>query len=145
MNRDEHGQSLIELALVLPILVIVLAGMFDAVRAVQISSSLNAAVREGTRFAVVRGQFSATPVGPGTGTYTAPDRDSAVEASVLERTAGIPRAVTVRATWPDGNNAKGSRVVVTATTDYVPVLSAVFIGDRLRLPLSASSSLTISN
>ena len=48
------GQSLLEFALLLPILLMVIMGLFDIGRAVFYYSTLNTAVREGTRFAVVQ-------------------------------------------------------------------------------------------
>jgi Flp pilus assembly protein TadG len=48
------GQSMLEFALILPILFFLVIGLFDLGRAVLYYSTLNTAVREGTRFAIVQ-------------------------------------------------------------------------------------------
>lgn len=53
-KRSLSGQSLIEFAVVLPLLFILLMGLFDIGRAVFFYAVLNNAVREGTRTAVVQ-------------------------------------------------------------------------------------------
>lgn len=48
------GQSMLEFALILPILFFLVIGLFDLGRAVLYYSTLNTAVREGTRYAIVQ-------------------------------------------------------------------------------------------
>ena len=48
------GQSLIEFALVFPLIILLLMGLFDIGRAILYYSTLNTAVREGTRLAIVQ-------------------------------------------------------------------------------------------
>ena len=48
------GQSLVEFALTLPLLLVMVMGLFDIGRAVFYYAVLNTAVREGSRFAVVQ-------------------------------------------------------------------------------------------
>jgi hypothetical protein len=52
--RQQHGQSLVEIALVLPIFLLVLFGIFDVGRAVFVNSTLSQAAREGARLAAVQ-------------------------------------------------------------------------------------------
>jgi hypothetical protein len=56
MKKRNHkkGQSLIEFALLLPILLIVIMGLFDIGRAIFYYSVLNTAAREGSRYAIVQ-------------------------------------------------------------------------------------------
>lgn len=54
VSRSKAGQSLVEFALLLPLLMLLIMGLFDVGRAVFYYSILNTAVREGTRFAVVQ-------------------------------------------------------------------------------------------
>jgi hypothetical protein len=49
------GQTMVEFALVIPVLLLLLIGFFDLGRAVFIKSSLSNAVREGTRLGVIIG------------------------------------------------------------------------------------------
>ena len=48
------GQSLIEFALVFPLFILLMMGLFDIGRAILYYSALNTAVREGTRVAIVQ-------------------------------------------------------------------------------------------
>ncbi len=52
-NRRESGQSLVEFALILPIFVLVLAGLFDLGRAVYAFNTISNASREAVRVAIV--------------------------------------------------------------------------------------------
>jgi Flp pilus assembly protein TadG len=140
-GRDQ-GQALVEMALMLPVLVLLLVGIFDLGRAVWLSNSLAMAVREGTRYGVVHGALSASPAGPGSASYTAPDVDTAIASSVQRYATGIPN-LTVRATWPDGNANRGSRVVVSASFPFTPILAQAFLGGALRVTLESSSTLVI--
>lgn len=53
-RRMITGQSLIEFAAVFPLIILLMMGLFDIGRAVFYLSTLNTAVREGTRFAIVQ-------------------------------------------------------------------------------------------
>ncbi len=53
-QRKVRAQSLIEFALLLPLLFILIMGLFDVGRAVLYYAVLNTAAREGTRFAIVQ-------------------------------------------------------------------------------------------
>ena len=53
-NHQHLGQSLIEFALLLPLLLLLIMGLFDIGRAIFYFAVLNNAVREGTRFAIVQ-------------------------------------------------------------------------------------------
>jgi Flp pilus assembly protein TadG len=52
-NREGRGQSLVEFALILPIFVLVLVGVFDLGRAVFAFNTISQAAREGARLAIV--------------------------------------------------------------------------------------------
>jgi hypothetical protein len=80
----EHGTSLVELALALPVLLLLVLGTFDLGRAVYIRTSLVNAARDGARFgsvdpqntacisAMVRRNVSLTTLGPGDVSVTRP-------------------------------------------------------------------------
>jgi Flp pilus assembly protein TadG len=141
-ERADQGQALVEMALMLPVLVLLLVGVFDLGRAVWLSNSLAMAVREGTRYGVVHGALSVSPAGPGSATYTAPDVDTAIASSVQRYATGIPD-LTVHASWPDGNANRGSRIVVSASFPFTPILAQAFLGNALRVSLQSSSTLVI--
>lgn len=141
-REGDRGQALVEMALMLPVLVLLLVGVFDLGRAVWLSNSLATAVREGTRYGVVHGALSASPAGPGSATYTAPDVDTAITSSVQRYAIGVPGLV-VHATWPDGDANRGSRVVVSASFPFTPVLAQAFLGSALHVTIQSSSTLVI--
>jgi Flp pilus assembly protein TadG len=137
------GQALVETALVLPLLLLLIVGLFDVGRAIWLSNTLATAVREGTRYGVVHGALSGSPTGPGAATYTPPNTDTAITAQVRDHAAGVPSTLTVLSTWPDGNSNRGSRIVVSASFPFVPVLAQVFLGGGLNITLRSSSTLVI--
>ena len=65
-RRDHRGQTLVETALILPILVLILTAFFDFGRVVLANDTLSHAAREAARYAIVHGGSSANPcpVGP---------------------------------------------------------------------------------
>lgn len=54
IRNQSRAQSLVEFALLLPVLFFLVMGLFDVGRAVLYYAVLNSAVREGTRYAVVQ-------------------------------------------------------------------------------------------
>ena len=140
--RGERGQSLIEFALVLPVLVILLVGVFDLGRAVMLSETLNNAVREGARHAIVNGTTSSSPLGPATLT-TPPAADNTATTVVRRHTIGINSTVTIVMSWPDGNANKGSEVQIIATTPFTPILSQVFTGGGIAVTLRSGTTMVI--
>lgn len=141
-RSDERGQALIEFALVLPVLVLLLVGVFDLGRAVMLSETLNNAVREGTRHAIVRGTTSEAPLGPATLT-TPPAADNAATAIVRRHSIGIGSTVTIVMSWPDGNANKGSEVQIVASAPYTPILSQIFTGGGLAITLRSGSTMVV--
>ena len=54
-GSNEGGQSLIEFALLLPVMLLIITGLIDVGRAVWQENTLAYAAREGTRYAMVHG------------------------------------------------------------------------------------------
>jgi len=141
--RNDRAQALVETALVLPLLLLLIVGLFDIGRAIWLSNTLATAVREGSRYGVVHGALSGSPTGPGAASYTAPDTDTAITAQVRAYATGVPNNLTVQSTWPDGNANRGSRIVVSASFPFTPILAQVFLGGGLGITLRSSSTLVI--
>jgi len=141
-RERDRGQALIEMALMLPVLVLLLVGVFDLGRAVWLANTLATAVREGSRYGVVHGALSTSPTGPGSATYTAPDVDTAIASQVERYATGVPD-ITVNASWPDGDANRGSRIVVSASFPFTPILAEAFVGNALHVTLRSSSTLVI--
>src|SRR3954468_23890552 len=95
--RDEDGgQALIEFALMLPLLLLIITGLFDVARATWQENTLAYAAREGTRDAIGHGDASAD------GTVVSPGNTQPIVDVVRNAAVGVP-TVSVTAQWPDGN------------------------------------------
>ena len=139
VRQSEGGQSLIEFALILPLFLLLVTGLFDVARAVFQENTLAYAAREGTRYAIVHGSGSADPVWPGN---TTP-----VVNVVRSAAVGVPD-VTVVVTWPRivGGSAcydRGCPVAVDATAQFVPVPSQYLLGNTFNITLRGGSMLVI--
>lgn len=140
---SERSQALVEFAFVGIIFFLLIFGFVDVGRAVWNYNTLAQATREGTRYAIVHGANAPTPVGPGTGSYTAPSTDTNVTQQVEQYAAGLnPSRVTVESQWLDGNNSFGSRVKVTTNYTYEPLFN--FFG-IVSFAMHSSSTMTITN
>jgi Flp pilus assembly protein TadG len=137
-HRGEGAQSLVEFALILPIFLLLITGLFDLARAVWQENTLAYAAREGTRWAIVHGSGSTVPVGP-TGSA-----EPNITAVVRSASVGVAN-VTVTTAWPDGGNARGQRVSVDASAPFIPLPSYYLLGGLFQLNLRGGSMLVIQN
>ena len=135
MNRNDRGQALVELALVLPLILLVSVGLIDATRAVWQYNELALAAREGTRYAIVHGAGSVAPTGPSA-------NDTAVRAEVLRFTIGMSN-VSVVSSWPNGTNNRGDAVRVDVIAPFAPVLSQYLLNGAFNVTLRGGSELVI--
>lgn len=135
-SRQERGQTIVEFALAVPVLLLVIIGIFDAGRMVWYSNTLAYAAREGTRYAIVHGASGSDPQGP------PPLSDAGIRAAV-ERSATGVAGLNVVVTWPDGNSERGSRVHVHAGSVYVPTISGYLMNGAFTVPLRGASQMTI--
>ena len=90
----ERGQSLVEFSLLLPVMLLIVTGLFDLARAVWQENTLAYAAREGTRYAIVHGSTSNAPVGP-----VSPN-DPTIAGVVRASAVGVQN-IAVTTTWPD--------------------------------------------
>ena len=139
--RGDRGQSLVEFAVVVPLILLIVTGVFDLARAVWQENTLAYAAREGTRYAIVHGSNSPSPVGP-----TNPS-DPAIAAVVRGSAVGV-RNITVTTSWPDNSggtpcNDRSCKVVVDASAPFVPLPSHYFMGNAFQLQLHGGSVLVI--
>lgn len=137
LREDEGGQSLIEFALVLPLLLLIITGLFDVARATWQENTLAYAAREGTRYAIVHGSASLD------GTVVYPGSYQAVVDTVRNAAVGVP-TVSVTASWPDGGcYDRNCRVQVDATAPFVPIPSQYMLGSTFQITLRGGSMLVI--
>jgi len=136
-RSDEGGQSLIEFALVLPMLLLIMTGLFDVARATWQENTLAYAAREGTRYAIVHGSASVD------GTVVYPSYDQPVVDTVRNAAVGVPN-VSVAVSWVDaGCYDRNCRVQVDATAPFTPIPSQFLLGSLFQITLRGGSLLVI--
>lgn len=134
---------MVEFAVSGVLLVLLIAAVLDVARGVWYQGTLDSAVAEGTRYAMVHGSSSSSPIGPTDGTYTAgpPSSDSSVTTVVDNYLPGLPTSsVRVGANWPGASDAPGDEVTVTASYPFTPFFHILNFGT---ITLSATSTETI--
>jgi Flp pilus assembly protein TadG len=128
---NEEGSALVEIALTLPVLITFFFGLIQVSMAFYTHQVLSESAREGTRYAMVHGSTCTTGSGSAC-TVSAATVNSYVSG------LGWPNigssTMNVSTTYPDGNEAPGSRVQVTTTYWY-----------PFRVPFIPTSTLTMSS
>ncbi len=126
-RSDDHGQSLVEFALAVPILLLLVVGIIDIGRGLQAYTALGEAIRDASREAAVHGQGATVQWGPAA-------NDTRITSAVRSRAVGlVPESVAVTSSWPAGNNATGSEVVVSASYTFRPAAAALLGNLSLQL------------
>jgi hypothetical protein len=168
-RRREAGQASLELAIVLPMAMALLIGMFDIGRVVWANDVASSAAAEAVRFAIVRGGSISNPcpVGPPGGSaivpppsstcpYPSPSKQAIVDRA-RERAWAVGGTIGVQVCYGAGcrgdgdaagaTNARGTPVTVTVSTD-LSLVSTAFLGailGRQTFPVHASSTLPVNN
>ena len=137
LARDDSGQSLIEFAIILPLLLLIITGLFDVARATWQENTLAYAAREGTRYAIVHGSASMD------GTIVYPGNSQPVVDVVRAAAVGVP-SVSVVVNWLDGGcYDRNCRVQVDASSPFVPIPSQYMLGSTFQITLRGGSLLVI--
>jgi Flp pilus assembly protein TadG len=118
-GRARRATTVTELAITLPVVLVLLLGVIDFSLAIYAYGTVSEAARCGARYAIVHGSLASSPVGP-----TA--NDSTVQTVVQNNAAGLT-GVQVTSSWPNGSNDAPSPVTVTATCSC-PLFVGRFIG-----------------
>ena len=155
---DDRGQSLVEFALLLPLMLLIITGLFDSARAVWESNTLAYAAREGTRFAIVHGSAGQGPLPDGTASGAADTTDmnndpviAYIKTVVRQAAIGVPN-VTVVVEYPQakpGTNPpvpcadRNCPVAITATAPFVPLPSQYLLKGAFTITLRGGSELVI--
>jgi Flp pilus assembly protein TadG len=109
---DERGVSLVEFALVLPLLAVLLFGMLDFGKAFNYWIDTTHLANEGARWAVVNKN-------PGDGTLQQYIQEQGTTAELVNGgTASVPTGVGVRICFPAGTSNVGDPVKVEVKVDY---------------------------
>jgi Flp pilus assembly protein TadG len=168
-STRDHGQSLVEFALVLPIFLAILIGMVDIGRAVWANNAVANAAREATRYAVVHGgsKENECPVGPPVTTgqnqtvipaastscpYPSPSKEGVRDmARAFAIAGGTPMTIQVcygidcsgDTDALNATNARGTPVTVTVTSQ-VPMIVPQLVGIS-QIPVSATSTMLVNH
>jgi Flp pilus assembly protein TadG len=149
-SEAQRGQSLVEFALLLPLMLLIITGLFDVARAVWEENTLAYAAREGTRYAIVHGSAgtpAANPVKPCAMDTVCTSVVTTVKAAAI----GVPN-VTVTVTYPDFYTGvspavrcadRNCRVIVDAAAPFVPLPSQYLLGGAFQITLKGGSQLVI--
>jgi hypothetical protein len=141
LARDQ-GQALIEFALIIPVLLMLILGLFDLGRAVVEENTLAFAAREATRYAIVHG--SNHPVVADRIPACTSCENATITQVVQNNAVGVP-GVTAIVNYPDGNNDRGMRVSVDAYAPFIPLPSQYLLNGALTITLRGGSMLVIQN
>ena len=129
-RKGERGASSVEVAVILPVLLLATVGIIDFARIVSARNMLSNAAREATRYASVRSIESDDPV-----------TSELVLDQVLQRIGPLdPELLTIHTTWSP-QNAPGATVEVDLLYDFQPI-SPLMPFELLQL--NAASQLMIS-
>jgi hypothetical protein len=161
-----RGQAMVEFALIFPVFILLLVGMFDFGRVVWVNNTLATAAREAARYAIVHGSKSSCPVGPAppVGTdipvastacpYPSPLLQG-IKDVAQKWAAGTSASVTVHVCYglvtsctsdTDGANAfntRGTQVMVTVTS--VVDLSLPSLAGFSGISLNATSTMLVNH
>ena len=140
---DERAQALVEFALVMPIFLLLVTGIFDVGRAVWQENTLAYAAREGTRYAIVHGASGSPVVGPCSICLNPVTNNLANITSAVTTNAVGVSGINVTIDYPDGGNNRNQRVTVDATAAFMPMPSQYLLGGTFTLTLRGGSQLVI--
>lgn len=133
-RSDQQGGTLVEFSLVAFLFVIVLLGVVEMARMVLVYTALNDAARAGVRYAIVHGSDSSAAVAA-----CSPCTDGLATTVQNFASAGLVHAsnVTTVLTLPDSATKPGSRVDVSVSYTYDPLIS--WFSSKLNVPMGATS------
>jgi Flp pilus assembly protein TadG len=141
---DERGQSLVEFALLLPVMLLLITGLFDVARAVWQENTLAYAAREGTRYAIVHGASGNPAANP---TVPCDQVCTNIRNVVRQAAIGVTN-ITVTIEYPQYRGptrcaSRGCTVVVNASAPFVPLPSQYLLGGAFQISLRGGSQLVI--
>ena len=125
-NAMHHGATAVETAIVLPVALLVLFVILDLGLASLRYNTLAEAARRLARAAVMRGDETPSEIGSDWG----PEPIIATAADAIDPALTIhpllptmpPDEVSIRMTWPDGDNKSGNRVRVELKYEHEPLV-----------------------
>src|SRR3990172_8700424 len=118
-QRAARGQALVEFALIIPVFILLMVGIFDLGHVVWANNALSNATREGARFAIVHGGSESTPcpVGPAPASLVLPPASEscpfpspskrAIKDTVADWLIGLSQSATVSVCYGDVTSCVG--------------------------------------
>jgi Flp pilus assembly protein TadG len=144
---------MVETGIVMLTFLVAVVGMIDLGVAVYRQHVISEAARYGARLACVHGAQAPSgwnggpwgsggvTIGPLTASTTGTPIVDAMRTNFLQDVVDLSNTnITVQ--WPDGNNNVESRVEVTVTTTYTPMLTLIFSGS---FTMTANSTMQIAH
>jgi Flp pilus assembly protein TadG len=167
-RQKPRGQAMVEFALVIPVFILLMVGIFDLGRVIWVNDTLSTAAREAARFAIVHGgsDSNTCPMGPAAPTAVVPPLDTtacpvyspsrqAIKDVAQKWAAGTSSNVTVSVCYgvvttctsdtdaANATNARGTQVMVTVTS--VVKLSIPSLVGFSGFSLTASSIMLVNH
>jgi Flp pilus assembly protein TadG len=146
-GRGRRSATIVETTIVLLVFLILILGMSDLGIAVFRYHVICQGAREGARLAIVHGSLASAQMGSwGPTTYgpIAANDSNAIAKAIAPYLADLdPSTVTLKVEWPDGDNQVGSRVRVTVSAPYQPLMTFIF--GKPSWNFSASSTMPIGH
>jgi Flp pilus assembly protein TadG len=127
-QKQRRGATLVEMTLVILLFLALIFGMLDLGILLTRLNSLTQAARSGARAAIVRGEFADVLGRQGPTAYSGTAAEDHPITNAVRRQLIVmdPSQVTVNVTWTDGNNELGSRVRVSASAGFTPMMTFIF-------------------
>jgi Flp pilus assembly protein TadG len=137
--RKEQGDAMVEFSIVAVLFMILLLSVVEMSRMVLVYTTMANAARAGARYAIVHGGDRTGTVGTYYGPSTPGNTTEVQTVAKNFASAGLVKVsnLTVNVTYPDGNNAAGSRVDVSVSYVYDPLLG--YFSSILNKTLSSTS------
>ncbi|MBA4383670.1 MAG: hypothetical protein C0410_02950 [Anaerolinea sp.] len=138
-KRHNSGQSLIEFALIFPIIFLLITGFLDVSRAIFAYASISNAVREGTRYATVNKTDLIAA-------YASPT-DNAIIDKVLSYSVGVKLTKSqVSVVITKDSDDYFINISITATHMFTPVTPGIkyILGTGAGIPITAQSTMRIA-
>ena len=132
--KDTRGVSAVEMAMIAPVLIFFMMAILDLGRFAMMADSIDAAVLQGARTAMVASSDSESPA----------TADSI--STVVKNLSRVPDedALIVNVTWENGSNTVGSVVTVTASYEF-DYMTPEFFMALAPQTVTKTQSLTIVN
>lgn len=134
-RHQQKGASAVEMAMVMPLLLLIVFGVVDAATALYDNAVINHASRVGARWGTIPSNNPTGTAWSCSGTTTGSTNPCQIANSAIAGLLISYKATTSPSTSASGGGASGSNLTVTTTYTF----KGTFTGAFLTLPMSAST------